>query len=87
MRARAAGEAVTPNGEVHTNVLSVAMVEAAVRSAEPGVRVELATVVEDAYAKALADERNPAVREVLASWTSVQQVVGLVGAAPTGGAR
>lgn len=82
VRSRAAGEVVTPNGEVHTNVLSVGMVEAAVRSAETGARVELATVVEDAYATALADERNPAVREVLASWTSVQEVVGLIGPAP-----
>ena len=77
LRARAAGEAVTPNGEVHTNVLSVAMVEAAVRSAESGQRVRLADVVEDAYAQALDGEQNPAVREVLASWTSVLERVGL----------
>ncbi|MFT4167339.1 MAG: Gfo/Idh/MocA family oxidoreductase [Microlunatus sp.] len=81
VRSRAAGEPVIPNGEVHTNVLSVAMVEAAVRSAETGVQVKIATVVEDAYARALADEQNPEVRQVLASWTSVQHVVGLVGAA------
>ncbi|GAA3706597.1 Gfo/Idh/MocA family oxidoreductase [Microlunatus aurantiacus] len=85
LRARAAGEDVTPNGEVHTNVLSVAMVEAAVRSAETGQRVELATVVLDAYERALATERDPRVREVLAGWTSVLEVVGLPGAgsAPT----
>lgn len=79
LRARAAGETVLPNGEVHTNVLSVVMVEAAVRSAETGQRVELATVVEDAYQEALANERDPGVREVLAGWTSVLEVVGLTG--------
>ena len=83
VRSRAAGEVVTPNGEVHTNVLSVAMVEAAVRSAETGARVELTTIVEDAYASALADEQDPGVREVLASWASVQEVVGMVGPVPT----
>ncbi|HEU5486317.1 MAG TPA: Gfo/Idh/MocA family oxidoreductase [Microlunatus sp.] len=72
-----------PNGEVHTNVLSVAMVEAAVRSAETGQRVALATVVQEAYAEALAAERDPAVREVLAGWSSVEDVVGL----PRGSAR
>jgi predicted dehydrogenase len=66
-----------PNGEVHRNVLSVAMVESAVRSAETGQRVSLASVVEEAYAQALADEQDAAVREVLASWPSVLEVVGL----------
>jgi predicted dehydrogenase len=82
LHAGAAGSQVRPNGEVHTNVLSVAMVEAAVRSAETGQRVPLATVLEEAYAQALAAEQNPAVREVLASWTSVQEVVGLPSGAP-----
>ena len=80
VRARAAGESVIPNGEVHANVLSVAMVEAAVRSAETGQRVALATVVEDAYEQALAAERDAGVRAVLASWSSVLDVVGLVSA-------
>ncbi|HEY5980103.1 MAG TPA: Gfo/Idh/MocA family oxidoreductase [Microlunatus sp.] len=77
LRARAVGEDLIPNGEVHTNVLSVAMVEAAVRSAETGQRVEVATVVQDAYDQALATERDPRVRGVLAGWTSVLEVVGL----------
>ena len=47
--------------------------------AETGQRVELATVVEDAYQEALANERDPGVREVLAGWTSVMDVVGLTG--------
>lgn len=85
VRARRAGRPAIPSGEVHTNVLSVAMVEAAVRSAETGQRVELAAVVQDAYAQALATERDPRVREVLAGWTSVLEVVGLSGdgSAPT----
>ena len=41
LRTARRGDAI-PNGEVHTNVLSVAMVEAAVRSAETGQRVALA---------------------------------------------
>ena len=40
---------------------------------------QLATVVEDAYQEALANERDPGVREVLAGWTSVLEVVGLTG--------
>ena len=58
-------------------MLSVAMVEAAVRSAETGQRVALATVVEDAYEKAVTTEPDAEVRAVLASWTSVLEVVGL----------
>ena len=77
LRHRAAGRTATPNGEVHTNVLSVAMVEAAVRSAETGQRVALATVIEDAYEQAVATEPDAEVRAVLASWSSVLEVVGL----------
>ena len=74
-----------PNGEVHSNVLSVAMVEAAVRSAQTGQRVSLAGVVEDAYAQALDAERDPAVREVLSGWSSVQEKVGLPATGREGG--
>ena len=77
LRDRAAGRSVVPNGEVHGNVLSVAMVEAAVRSAETGQRVALATVVEDGYEKAVTTEPDAGVRAVLASWASVLEVVGL----------
>lgn len=79
VRARAAGVPAEPNGVAHANVLSVAMVEAAVRSAESGQRVDLAAVVEDGYAQALAAETDGAVRKVLASWPSVQEKVGLPG--------
>lgn len=67
----------TPNGEVHSNVLSVAMVEAAVRSAQTGQRVRLADVITDAYAQALATEADERIRTQLASWPSVLQVIGL----------
>ena len=77
LRDRAAGRSVIPNGEVHTNVLSVAMVEAAVRSAEAGRPVALAEVVEDAYEQAVRTEPDAGVRAVLASWASVLDVVGL----------
>jgi predicted dehydrogenase len=78
LRDPAVGRRATPNGEVHTNVLSVTMVEAAVRSAETGQRVALAGVVEDAYEQAVTTEPNAEVRAVLASWASVLEVVGLV---------
>ena len=48
-----------PYGEVHSNVLSLAMVEAAVRSAETGQRVALADVLDDAYAQAVRRSRTP----------------------------
>lgn len=85
VRSRAVGEQVIPNGEVHTNVLSVAMVEAAVRSAETGQRVAISTVVEAAYARALAAEDDDAAREILAGWPSVLEVVGLTPATALAG--
>lgn len=60
----------TPSGEVHSNVLSLAMVEAAVQSAELGARVRIDEVLESAYATAIADERDPAVRAALVGWGS-----------------
>jgi predicted dehydrogenase len=59
-----------PSGEVHSNVLSLAMVEAAVRSAETGQRVRIADVLEEAHAVAVRDERIEALSPVLASWTT-----------------
>jgi predicted dehydrogenase len=64
-----------PMGEVHENVLSLAMVEAAVRSAETGRRVLIDDVLADAYAEALGAEARPDVRDVLAGWPSVRQVL------------
>jgi predicted dehydrogenase len=59
-----------PSGEVHSNVLSLAMVEAAVRSAETGQRVPIADVLAEAHAVAVRDERLPQLKEILTSWTS-----------------
>ncbi|MCS3843099.1 Gfo/Idh/MocA family protein [Microbacterium sp. AK031] len=59
-----------PSGEVHANVLSLAMVEAAVRSAESGVRVLIADVLEQAYVQAVTDETHDGVHQKLATWGS-----------------
>lgn len=66
---------VPPMGEVHENVLSLAMVEAAVRSAETGQRVLVDDVLADAHAEALRTETHPDVRDALAGWPSVREVL------------
>ncbi len=66
----------TPSGEVHSNVLSLAMVEAAIRSAETGERVLIADVLDDAYAEALQKESRDEVRAAMQFWPSVHEVVG-----------
>jgi predicted dehydrogenase len=71
----------TPSGEVHGNLLSLAMVEAAIRSAEEDRRVSIAEVLDDAYAEALVGETDPEIRAVLGGWRSVHEVVGV--ATPT----
>jgi predicted dehydrogenase len=65
-----------PAGEVHSNVISLLMVEGAVRSAETQRRVVLADLLEESYAKALAAEKNPVLRAALESWPSVHEVIG-----------
>lgn len=59
-----------PQGEVHDNVVSLAMVEAAVRSAETGRRVRLADVFEEAHRAAVAAETRDEVRARLRAWSS-----------------
>ncbi|NUJ88124.1 Gfo/Idh/MocA family oxidoreductase [Plantibacter sp. MCCC 1A11337] len=54
-----------PSGEVHANVLSLAMVEAAVRSAESGERVVIADVLAQAHAQAIETEPRADVRGAL----------------------
>jgi hypothetical protein len=61
---------------VHSNVLSLAMVEGAIRSAQTGQRVALGDLLDDAYHQALAAERRPELAAVLASWPSVSEVIG-----------
>lgn len=60
----------TPSGEVHTNVYSLAMVEAAVLSAGRRDTVEIAAVMEDAYRLAIDNEHRDDVRAALESWGS-----------------
>ena len=57
-----------PSGEVHSNVYSLAMVEAAVLSSSTGAKVRIADVLDAAYAEALAAERRPDVRAALEAW-------------------
>jgi predicted dehydrogenase len=59
-----------PSGEIHANVLSLAMVEAAVRSSQTGQKVLIRDVLDDAHRHALAVESVPAATDVLASWAS-----------------
>lgn len=67
----------TPQTEVHANVVSVAMVEAAVRSSETGTPVRIADILTTAHAEAIDATPPGPVLDVLRSWPSVQKVVGL----------
>lgn len=69
----------TPDGEVHGNVMSLAMVEAAIESKDTGSRIAIDDVLERAYAAAVTAERRDDVRARLESWTSVR---GALQAAP-----
>lgn len=64
---------VTPSGEIHSNVYSLAMVEAAVQSADTGVRVRIADVLDVAYESAVAQEKLPEVAAILAGWGSAAE--------------
>lgn len=61
-----------PMGEVHQNIMSLAMVEAAVESAARGGRVRLDEVLQAAHRTALSEETRKEVREQLAQWSSVR---------------
>lgn len=58
-----------PMGEVHDNVMSLAMVTAAVESAETGRRVRVDDLVDAAREEALASSEPPE-RDALRSWTA-----------------
>ncbi|PPF16048.1 MULTISPECIES: Gfo/Idh/MocA family protein [unclassified Rathayibacter] len=70
---RVLGSGAVPSGEVHSNVRSLAMVEAAVRSSETGARVRLDDVLEEGYAEALTLARDERVRAALGSWGSAAE--------------
>lgn len=61
----------TPQNEVRANVLSLAMVEGAIRSSERGgERVVVSELLEESLAQAIAEERSDDVAAVLGSWNS-----------------
>ena len=59
-----------PMGQVHNNILSLAMVEAAIESAATGRRVRIDALLERSYATAVLDEARPDVAAVLQSWST-----------------
>lgn len=65
----------TPMGQVHQNIMSLAMVEAAILSASTGTRVSVDALLEESYAQAVLTEGDPDVLEVLKSWTSVRSAL------------
>jgi predicted dehydrogenase len=69
-----------PSGEVHENVMSLAMVEAAVQSAATGQVVRLDDVLERAHAQAIRDEARADVRTVLQRWPSVREALAVAAA-------
>ena len=63
---------IVPSGDVHSNVLSLAMVEAAVLSADTGRKVLIDSVLDDAYTQAVAVEKRADVRALLHAWGSAR---------------
>ena len=66
-----------PSGEVHENVMSLAMVEAAVQSAQTGRAARLDDVLERAYAQAIREETRADVRSALEGWPSVREALAM----------
>lgn len=62
----------TPLGEVHENIMSLVMVESAVRASDSDSRIYIDDVLKEAYSAAVEQETDPGTREVLTSWTSVR---------------
>ncbi len=73
---RAVRSGTVPDGEVHGNVMSLTMVDAAIASARTGRRIVIDEVLEQAHATAVADEQDPAIRERLTAWGSVPRRAG-----------
>jgi predicted dehydrogenase len=82
VRALRTGE--RPSGEVHENVMSLAMVEAAVQSAETGRAARLDDVLDRAYAQAIREEARADVRGALESWPSVREALAMTTSSPVG---
>jgi predicted dehydrogenase len=65
----------TPMGRVHQNIMSLAMVEAAMLSASTGTRISVDALLDESYEQAVLTEGDPGVLEVLKSWTSVRSAL------------
>lgn len=68
-----------PSGEVHSNILSLAMVEAAVRSADTGQRVLIDDMITEAYGTALEHEAISSVADAMRAWNHPRAVLGQSG--------
>jgi predicted dehydrogenase len=66
-----------PMGQVHQNIMSLAMVESAVLSASSGKRIMVDALLEESYAQCLAAEQNPDVLQILQSWPTVRAALAL----------
>ena len=79
---------VAPSGEAHSNIMSLAMVEGAIMSAQTRRRVLLGDLLDDAYRQALASEQRPELAAALASWPSLHEMIGNASrAVPAGGLK
>ena len=68
-------EGRTPMCEIHENLLSFAMVEAAVAAVDGGGRVEIDELLEQARLEAIAAEADEDAREIMRSWSSVREAL------------
>ena len=71
----------TPSGEIHDNVLTLAMVEAAVASTRAQRPVDIAALLDEAHREALAGDLRDDIRAALTGWGSAAQRLG--GAVPS----
>ena len=68
-------EGRTPMCEIHENLLSFAMVEAAVAAVDGGGRIEIDELLEQARLEAIAAEADEDAREIMRSWSSVREAL------------
>ncbi|WP_030156055.1 Gfo/Idh/MocA family protein [Glycomyces sp. NRRL B-16210] len=64
-----------PSGSVRTNIMSLAMVEAAIRSAALGTRIAIDDVLDQSHRTALAAEADPGVLATMKSWPSAREAL------------
>lgn len=64
-----------PMGEVHQNIMSLAMVEAAIASAIRQERVQIDTILDHAWRQAVTEEKRHDVLSCLNSWPSVREAL------------